>query len=246
MSKRNQGIGDTYQQETKYYRAHMGGRFLDWGNMPKPVKEYPEALQVIALPPAEQQDGPGLWQILCRRRSERDFEQLPITVQDVSQLLFCTQGVTGSISGYHLRAAPSAGALYPIETYLAVNRVMSLKPGLYHFNIQKNAVEFLQDRNVSAALCKAALGQTMIINSALVFIWTAIVARSKWKYGERAYRYIYMDAGHIGQNLYLAAGALGLGCCTVGAFFDDEVNDILQIDGTEETAIYMGVVGKCA
>jgi SagB-type dehydrogenase family enzyme len=80
----------------------------------------------------------------------------------------------------------------------------------------------------------------------VVFIWTAVVARSKWKYGERAYRYIYMDAGHIGQNLYLAAVALGLGCCTIGAFFDDEVNEILNVDGTEETAVYMGVVGRCA
>ncbi len=245
MTKRDRGIGDIYQKETKYSRGHMGGRFLDWGNMPKAVKEYPEALQVVPLPPAQQQDGPGFWQVLCRRRSERDFEQIPITVPDVSQLLFSTQGITGSISGYYLRAAPSAGALYPIETYLAVNRVTALKSGLYHFNIPKNAVELLQERNVAAELCNAALGQTMILNSAVVFIWTAIVARSKWKYGDRAYRYIYMDAGHIGQNLYLAAVALGLGCCTVGAFFDDEVNDILQIDGTEETAIYMGVVGKC-
>jgi SagB-type dehydrogenase family enzyme len=86
----------------------------------------------------------------------------------------------------------------------------------------------------------------MVMESAVVFIWTAVVARSKWKYGERAYRYIYMDAGHIGQNLYLAAVALGLGCCTIGAFFDDEVNEILNVDGTEETAVYMGIAGKCA
>jgi len=104
----------------------------------------------------------------------------------------------------------------------------------------------LQERDVTPALCKAALDQTMVMESAVVFIWTAVVARSKWKYGERAYRYIYMDAGHIGQNLYLAAVALGLGCCTIGAFFDDEVNEILNVDGTEETAVYMGIAGKCA
>jgi SagB-type dehydrogenase family enzyme len=98
---------------------------------------------------------------------------------------------------------------------------------------------------VSTALCSAALGQTMVRECAAVFIWTAVVARSKWKYRERAYRYIYLDAGHIGQNLYLAAVALGLGCCTIGAFFDDEVNEVLNIDGTEETAVYMGIVGKC-
>ena len=242
---KHSGIGDRYQKETKYSRESMAGGFLDWEKMPDAFKQYPQAQQVLKLPPAKQQEGLGLWQILSRRRSERDFKQSPLTMQDLSQLLFSTQGVTGKAGGYLLRTAPSAGALYPIETYLAVNRVASLTPGLYHFNIVKNAIELLQDRDVTPALCKAALGQTMVRESAVVFIWTAVVARSKWKYGERAYRYIYMDAGHIGQNLYLAAVALGLGCCTIGAFFDDEVNEILNIDGTEETAVYMGVVGRC-
>jgi len=243
---KHSAIGDRYQQETKYSRESMGGGFLDWEKMPEAFKQYPQAQQVIKLPPAKQDEGLGLWQILSRRRSERDFSQSPLTMQDLSQLLFSTQGVTGKVSGYLLRTAPSAGALYPIETYLAVKRIASLTPGLYHFNIVKNAIELLQDRDVTPALCKAALDQTMVRESAVVFIWTAVVARSKWKYRERAYRYIYMDAGHIGQNLYLAAVALGLGCCTIGAFFDDEVNEILNVDGTEETAVYMGVVGKCA
>ncbi len=84
----------------------------------------------------------------------------------------------------------------------------------------------------------------MVGESAAAFIWTAIPGRSKWKYHERAYRYIYLDAGHIGQNLYLAATALGLGCCTIGAFFDGEVNDIIGIDGSKETAVYLGAVGN--
>jgi SagB-type dehydrogenase family enzyme len=238
-------VGDRYQKETKYSRESMGGGFLDWEKMPEAFKQYPQALQVLKLPPAKQDEGLGLWQILSRRRSERDFNRSPISLQDLSQLLFSTQGVTGKVSGYLLRTAPSAGALYPIETYLAVKRVASLTPGLYHFNIVKNALELLQERDITPALCKAALDQTMVKESAVVFIWTAVVARSKWKYRERAYRYIYMDAGHIGQNLYLAAVALGLGCCTIGAFFDDEVNEILNVDGTEETAVYMGVAGKC-
>jgi SagB-type dehydrogenase family enzyme len=246
VTKKGRGIGDTYQKETKYSRASMGGGFLDWGKMPEAFKQYPQALQVFPLPPAKQEDGLGLWQILSRRRSERDFKPMPVTLQDLSQLLFSTQGITGKISGYLLRTSPSAGALYPIETYLAVNRVKSFNSGLYHFNIVKNALELLEDKDVIPALCKAALGQAMVTESAVVFIWTAVVVRSKWKYGERAYRYIYMDAGHIGENLYLAAVAMGLGCCTIGAFFDDEVNEILHVDGTEETAVYMGVVGRCA
>ena len=84
----------------------------------------------------------------------------------------------------------------------------------------------------------------MLENAALAFIWTAVIERSKWKYRERAYRYIYMDAGHIGQNAYLAAEALGLGCCAVGAFFDDEVNAVIGVDGENETAVYLCSIGK--
>ncbi len=83
----------------------------------------------------------------------------------------------------------------------------------------------------------------MVATASVVFVWTAIAARSQWKYGERAFRYIYMDAGHIGENLYLSAEALGLGCCGVGAFYDDEVNQVIGVDGKEETAIYLGTVG---
>jgi SagB-type dehydrogenase family enzyme len=93
-------------------------------------------------------------------------------------------------------------------------------------------------------LAEAALGQDMVRTASVVFIWTAIVQRSKWKYRERAYRYIYLDGGHIGQNLYLAASALNLGCCTIGALFDEEVNQLIGVDGKEETVVYMGAVGK--
>jgi SagB-type dehydrogenase family enzyme len=84
----------------------------------------------------------------------------------------------------------------------------------------------------------------MLEEAACVFIWTAIIERSKWKYRERAYRYIYLDAGHIGQNLYLAATGLGLGCCTVGAFFDEEVDQLIGVDGKNEISIYLGAIGR--
>jgi SagB-type dehydrogenase family enzyme len=92
-------------------------------------------------------------------------------------------------------------------------------------------------------MARAALGQEIVADAQVTFIWSAVLARGKWKYRERAYRYIYIDAGHIGQNLYLAAEALGLGVCTIGAFFDDDANRIIDVDGTEETIIYMGCVG---
>lgn len=245
MAEKKKGIGDQYQQETKYSRDSMAGGFLDWDTMPEPFKQYPEARQVLKLPAPLKDGGKGLWQALSTRRSERDFSPKPLSVQDFSQLVFATQGVTARAGEYLLRTSPSAGALYPIETYLAVNRVENLSPGLYHFNVPQYSLEFIRDGDVSTALCRAGLDQTMITKSAAVFIWTAMVARSKWKYRERAYRYIYMDAGHIGENLYLAAAALNLGCCTIGAFYDEEVNAAVGIDGVGETAVYMGVVGRC-
>jgi len=142
------------------------------------------------------------------------------------------------------RAAPSAGALYPIETYLVVNRVEELSPGIYHYNVREAKLILLKGGNFGSDVCHAGLGQEMLEEAASVFVWTAIVQRSKWKYRERAYRYIYMDVGHIGQNLYLAATGLNLGCCTVGAFFDEEVDGLIGVDGKEEVSVYLGAVGR--
>jgi SagB-type dehydrogenase family enzyme len=245
MANRNRGIGDRYQEETKYERDRMPGGFLDWDRKPEQFKQYPDARQVIKLPDPATDGGKGLWQVLSQRRSQRDFRASALALAELSQLVFATQGVTAKAGEYVLRAAPSAGALYPIETYIAVNRVEGLDLGLYHFNIVKYSLELIKQGDVSPGLSTAALGQTMVMESAAVFIWTAVIARSKWKYRERAYRYIYMDAGHIGENLYLASVALDLGCCTIGAFFDEEVNDLIGIDGITETAIYMGAVGRC-
>jgi len=105
-------------------------------------------------------------------------------------------------------------------------------------------LDLLKGGDLGPSLSRAGLDQELLETAAAVFVWTAVVGRSKWKYRERAYRYIYMDVGHIGQNLYLAASALNLGCCTVGAFFDEEVDEIVGVDGIKEISVYMGAVGK--
>jgi len=104
-------------------------------------------------------------------------------------------------------------------------------------------LEFLKKGDHSTELAGAALGQAMVAKAQVTFIWSAMVERSKWKYRQRAYRYIYLDAGHIVENLYLAAEALGLGVCAIGALFDDQVNSLIGIDGVEESVIYMASVG---
>jgi SagB-type dehydrogenase family enzyme len=208
-------------------------------------KVYPNPLVRVDLPAPAQEGGMGLWTSLKERSSIRDYSQEELLLPEVSQLLWASQGITREQGEWQFRTAPSAGALYPIETYLGVNRVEGLVGGLYHYEVRHHRLAFLrEDPLIGMALTRAALGQTACQRAALVLVWTAVIARSARKYGERAYRYIYMDAGHAAQNVYLASTALGLGCCVIGAFFDDEVNTVLEIDGHEETTVYMATIGR--
>ena len=243
MERFNKGIGGRYQESTKYSRDSMKVFSAEVFERAEQYKQYPDAAQVLLRPLNKPAAGADFWDILTRRRSQRDFTNAVLPLDDLALLISATQGLTGEESQNMFRAAPSAGALYPVETYVLVNRVETINPGIYHLNIPRQYLELVRPGNFSRALTSAALGQEMAGQSAAAFIWTAIPGRSKWKYHERAYRYIYMDAGHIGQNFCLAATALGLGSCTIGAFFDSEVNDIIGIDGEDETAIYLGVVG---
>ena len=243
MDRKKVRIGDTYHQQTKYRREEMQGGGLDWATQPDGYKESPPSLKRVSIHSISPQGGKPLWEALAARRSFREFSHHPITLEELSRLLWATQGITSRARGFDFRIVPSAGALYPIETYLVVNRVEEVSAGIYHYSVKKGQLALIREGQFGHELSHAALGQTMLGEAASVFTWTAIVERSKWKYRERGYRYIYMDAGHIGQNLYLAATGLGLGCCTVGAFFDEEVDHLIGIDGTEEISVYLGAVG---
>jgi SagB-type dehydrogenase family enzyme len=238
------GIGERFQEETRYTPETIGGHSLDWDSMPQPYKNYPEPVETVPLPSPFPLEPVNVWETFVERRSVREYatdRALPLRL--LSALLLATQGITRQEGSFGLRSAPSAGALYPIETYILARAVEGLQEGFYHFRPHKFDLEFIKPGNFSSALAEAALGQTMIADAQVAFVWSAVVARSKWKYRERAYRYIYMDAGHIGQNLYLAGTAGGLGVCTVGAFFDELVNGLVGLDGREETVLYMASVG---
>ena len=236
-----EGIGDRFQEETKYHPDRMAGGRLDRAARPEPYKEYPGArlieLPGTPAPPASLDDA------LRKRQSIRDYSDTPITMDQLSYLLWASTGIRASEQSHQFRTAPSAGALYPIETYLVANRVEGLAEGIYHYGIRRHALEELQPGDFGRAAAGAALGQEMCAQCAVVFVWTAIFQRARWKYAQRAYRYVYLDAGHIAQNLALAATGLGLGTCQIGALFDDEVNELVGVDGTEESVIYMSAVG---
>jgi len=236
------GIGRRYLEETRYTRAGLGEARLSYPRA-APFKEYPEASQRLPIHPEKELPKADLWEILARRRSLRNYQDRYLTRDELAALMWATQGVTLASRNYLLRTAPSAGALYPVETYLAVHQVEEVAPGIWHLNLPDFSLEVLQERDTRQALVQACLGQRFMGEASVAFIWTGILHRAMWKYRERAIRYIFLDAGHICQNLMLAATALNLGCCPVGAFLDDEVEALVGVDGQEEVALYLAAVG---
>jgi SagB-type dehydrogenase family enzyme len=168
--------------------------------------------------PAPRLDGPvSVEQALARRRSLRSYAAAQLSLADAAQLLWAAQGVTGAGG---LRTAPSAGALYPLELYLAAGAVAELSPGLYHYEPQQHRLALVHAGDLRRALAQAALGQDWLADAPAVLVLAAVPERTARKYGARAARYVPMEAGHAAENVYLQAVALGLGSVVVGAFDD--------------------------
>jgi SagB-type dehydrogenase family enzyme len=231
-----ESLGDAYQQATKYTRA--GGPAVQPVAIRRPGRR-------LELPAPVLDGGLGLWETIRTRRSLRDFDPAaPLTLAELSQLLWATQGLTGHPSDRRFRAAPSAGALHPFDTYLVLNRVAGLPAGIAQYDVPSGQIDLLAEGDFSRDIAAASLEQEMAADCGVVFVWVGVAGRSKPKYRDRAHRYLYLDAGHIGGQLHLAAVALGLGCCAIGAFLDDEVNALVGVDGERETAMYLSVVGR--
>ncbi|MDH4265995.1 MAG: SagB/ThcOx family dehydrogenase [Deltaproteobacteria bacterium] len=242
MELPEQKIGQIFQEKTKYFRPAYGPISLEKPTLDKGPQPFPSP--IIPLPQPRLNLGPNFWQVLLKRRSIREYSDSPLPLEKLSNLLWATQGITDQPFSSWYRTAPSAGALHPVDTYLVVNRLEGLGAGIYFLHVQDFSLERKSQGDFSRQITQAALDQDIAREAAVVFIWVAVIPRSRQKYRQRAYRYIYLDCGHIGQNLYLAATAMGLGCCGIAAFFDDEVNDLVGVDGQEETAIYLATVGK--
>ena len=239
---RQPGIGPQYHEMTKYARQEMRS-LTTWAREVPLYKEYQEPLAVLQLPEAESNDGMPMWQAIAGRRSVRSFTADPLPLTRLSQLLWAIQGVTGQAGRQELRAAGSAGALYPNETYVFANRVVDCAQGVWHYQVREHTLAQLTEGDFSVPLSQACLGQGCCAQASVVFAFGAVVDRCAWKYGDRAYRYIYMDAGHLGAQLQLAAVALGLSSVNIGAFFDDEVGNLLGLDGQQEIAVYLTALG---
>lgn len=202
-----------------------------------PYKVYPNA-EVVKLPKAIYQ-GITVENALAKRRSKRSYSSKPLSLTQLSQLLFAAQGLTSNSR----RTAPSAAAKYPIETYLVVNNVEDLAQGIYHYSVQTHALEQIKTGDFSSEIISAGLEQEMLGEANVTFVLSAIFDRVCQKFGERGFRYSYMEAGHISQNISLQAVSLGLGSVCVGAFLDKDVNKLIGLNGFEEAVIYLHAVG---
>lgn len=232
------------------YSSHLRGREVEAqveDGSPRRFRTYPGSTRV-SLPGRDFEIATPLGAALEQRRSIREFSLAPIALETVGRLLHASYGVRGyrQIEGewFHDRPCPSAGGRYPLEVYLAAREVSGLPDGLHHYDAHAHALEQIDLTFDPSALADAALEQPMVEDANLVVLISATFQRTMDRYGQRGYRYVWLDAGHLGQNLYLCATALGLGAVAIGGFFDDEVNGLARLpEGGEEQIIYLVLIG---
>ncbi len=247
-SPRAEHIGSDFVRLTRYIYTGMSDQEKGVYR-PDPVKVRNG--EAIPLPAVGDLLKPRitLMEAISTRRSLRRYTDLPLTMDELSWLFWATQWVRDHRSNdkieITLRNVPSAGARHPLETYLLANNIEDLIRGLYYYHpINHKLVPIDQSAEIAAAIYEGCFRQEMLRTAAAVFIWTAVPYRSAWRYGQRSYRYLYLDAGHVGQNLHLAAEAIKGGACMIGAFLDEQMNSVIGVDGVEEFVIYIGTVGK--
>jgi SagB-type dehydrogenase family enzyme len=241
-------IGKEFLKQTSYQDFSRTGRRL---GDPQPPLELPyDTTQLIPLPAVDTIDVPplDLRTAIERRRSIRAYAQTPLTPEELSYLLWCTQGIqqeTVFNGAATLRTVPSSGAKHAFETFLGIQSVEGLEKGLYRYVASQHALQLIKKDDAIQGELAAVMGKnTFAAKSAVLFVWAAVIERMFWHHGDRGYRNLFLDAGHIGQNLYLAGQQVGCGACGICVFDDAKLNTLLGIDGEEIAALYAGCVGK--
>jgi len=242
-------IGNEFLEKTKY--EYRGKSDQEKGVERPPLElEYDRSRPVIDLPSPAGFIPPDnrLRQLIDQRRSVRRYSNDPLSLGELSYLLWCTQGVQGmkdAEATATFRTVPSAGARHAFETLLLINNVDGQEPGLYRFLALDHKLTKLDGApDLADQLVDAAFNQRMIKNAAVTFFWVAVAKRMTWRYDVRGYRFLFLDAGHVGQNLYLAAESIGAGTCAIAAYDDNKTNRTLGLDGEEQFVIYISPVGK--
>ena len=238
-------LKDTIRQRVDFSQTDQSR-----GVAPPPLEKpfAAEATRIKLVAPAQWRGiGPvELLTAIRNRRSRRQFTDKPLSLDELSLLVWATQGVRQRLDqATALRTVPSAGARHALETYLCVFRVQGLEPAVYRYlPVEHELLLEFHEPHAQARLTEATFGQSFVAQAAVTFIWTAVPYRMEWRYGLSAYKLIALDAGHVCQNLYLACEAIGAGTCTVAAYHQQLMDRLVRVDGSDEFVIYLAPVGK--
>lgn len=209
-------------------------------------KPPPPGAKIIDLEPLDtfSRSNMTVSEAIALRRSVREYADEPLTLSELSFLLWATQGIheVSEDMTHSLRSVPSAGARHPFETYLIVKWIAGLKPGLYRYLALDHKLFF--SCTIAELETRAIDDEWLIPGEAVIFIWTAVPYRTEWRYDILSHKMIAIEAGHICQNLYLASTSIGAGTCAIGAFPQDEIDNMISVDGVDEFSVYMATVGK--
>ncbi|MFO8110655.1 MAG: SagB/ThcOx family dehydrogenase [Thermoplasmata archaeon] len=236
-------LKDTVRKKTDFSKTDQNRRVP-----PPPLqKPIPEDAVLIDLPEVDSlQMDTSLVTAISNRKSRRSFSDLYLSLEELSFLLWSTQGIRQKLDqGHAYRVVPSAGCRHALETYVAAFKVEGLKKAIYRYlPLEHKLVKVAEDEYLEEKLTRGALNQSFAGNCAATFVWTTIPYRMEWRYGDASYKVIALDAGHVCQNLYLACEAIGCGTCAVAAYDQEVMDALLGVDGEEEFTVYMSPVGK--
>ena len=216
----------------------------------RPFRTYP-GCPCVELPAQFAPVTRSLESVLTSRRSHHHFSGRPARLEELAHLLLLGDGIVGRMTSedgaeFLLRTAPSGGGLYPIETFCLAFDVAGLAPGAHFYNTQKHRLEQFVAGELRTRMLQSTNLKAEVEGASFCIALSAVLSRSSFKYGQRAYRFALLEAGHIAQNILLAAESLGLGALPVGGFFDDELNSLLNLDGCQEVVVYLVLVGNKA
>jgi SagB-type dehydrogenase family enzyme len=236
-----------YLEMTKYRNLSQSGQQQGLSQPPLELPCDPRLPRISLPAPSEiNLEDVSLRTAVEKRITRRDYAKKPLSLKELAYLLWMSQGVKlvkeGKLTN---RNVPSAGARHAFETYLAINMVEDLQPGLYRYlALSHELVALHHEPDFINRMKVACRNQEHVLSAAATFIWVSVLERMTWRYSERSYRYLFLDAGHVCQNLYLAAEQLHCGVCAIAAFDDDEVNKLLGLDGQRMFATYLASLGK--
>lgn len=242
--------GSQFIRDTYYDRISKSAQ--EHGDPQPPLEiPFPEDAIQIPLPAIEDVYHPQMTVVksILERCSLRQYSTGALTLGELSLLLYTCQGIRelreGRNSKVSFRTVPSAGARHAFETFILINRVEDVEPGLYRYSaVNHSIVQVNMDANIAKEVTAGCLGQKQVLNSAVTFVWVAVVKRMTWRYVERGYRYLLLDAGHVCQNVSLVAEAIHCGVCAIAAYDDEKLNEVLGVDGEDMFAIYVAALGK--